>query len=163
MVRGASLWVLQVSLTTYHKLSWLILSYPISKSTRAKLAKLYYELSILPGIEVRKLRTWADMFSRLISSKSGAWVYNKLGPEELQLDWKPIWRSLKKEIWPKTAIADPHRNLVNILLYVAFHARRFYPADVVPEMLETFLPMLTQSVRISFLALSAYAAKIGMV
>ena len=117
------------------------------KSTRAKLAKLYYELSVLAGIEVRALRNWADMFSRLLSSKSGSWVSHKLDPEDLQLPWEPLWRSLKKELWPKTPLHDATRNLHNILLYVAGHARRFFPPAAVPEMLDTFLPMLTQAVR----------------
>lgn len=38
------------------------------------------------------------------------------------------------------------RNLVNILLYVAEQCRRYYPVDEIPNMLETFLPILTKDV-----------------
>ncbi|KAJ3537454.1 hypothetical protein NMY22_g5581 [Coprinellus aureogranulatus] len=130
---------------------WLLMSYPIPKSTRAKLARLYYELTLLPGVEPRSLRNWAEMFSRLLASKSGSWTYHKLDPADLQLSWKPLWRTLKKELWPKAALADPQRNLVNILLYVAHNSKRFFPPEDVPEMLETFLPMFTQSTMLSMI------------
>ena len=43
--------------------------YPIPKTTRAKMARLYYELCLVPGLEPRVIRSWADMLSRLLSSK----------------------------------------------------------------------------------------------
>jgi len=38
------------------------------------------------------------------------------------------------------------RNVVNIFLYVAERSRYYYPARDIPEMLETFIPLLTQDV-----------------
>jgi proteasome activator subunit 4 len=38
------------------------------------------------------------------------------------------------------------RNIVNIFLYVAERSRYYYPATDIPEMLETFIPLLTQEV-----------------
>lgn len=79
--------------------------YPISKPLRAKLVRLYYELCLLPGIEPRVTRSWADMLSRLLSSKSDS--RRKLEPEDLQLPWKPLWRVLQKEIWVESTLYEP--------------------------------------------------------
>ncbi len=38
------------------------------------------------------------------------------------------------------------RNVVNIFLYVAERSRYYYPAGEIPEMLETFIPLITQEV-----------------
>lgn len=73
--------------------------YPIAKPTRAKLVRLYYELCLVPGIEPRIIRSWVDMFSRLLSNKPG--VKRKLEAHELHLPWQPLWRVLQKELWPK--------------------------------------------------------------
>ena len=79
--------------------------YPVPVCIRAKLVRLYYELCILPGIEPRLVRSWADMLSRLLAGKSD--VRRKLEPQDLQLPWKPLWRVLQKELWLKTRSQDP--------------------------------------------------------
>ena len=84
--------------------SWLLMRYPMPIRIRAKLARLYYELCILPGIEPRLIRSWADMFSRLLAGKSDA--RRKLESQDLQLPWKPLWRVLQKELWPGTRLQD---------------------------------------------------------
>ncbi|KDQ54780.1 hypothetical protein JAAARDRAFT_134622 [Jaapia argillacea MUCL 33604] len=121
---------------------WLLMRYPMPKSTRAKLVRLYYELCLLPGIEPRVLRSWADMASRLISNKPGS--KRKLEATDLQLPWKPLWEALQKELWPKKRLLDTTRNVLNILLYVAEQSKRYYPAEEIPEMLDTFFPLLTK-------------------
>lgn len=78
--------------------------YPMPKSTRAKLVSLYYELCLVPGLEPRVIRSWADMLSRLLSNKSGS--KRNLQAEDLQLDWKPMWDALQKELWPKGRLQD---------------------------------------------------------
>lgn len=75
----------------------------MQKSTRAKLVRLYYELCILPGIEARVVRSWADMLSRLLASKAGK---RKLEATDLQLPWKPLWVALQKELWAMKRIQD---------------------------------------------------------
>ncbi|EIN13635.1 hypothetical protein PUNSTDRAFT_94829 [Punctularia strigosozonata HHB-11173 SS5] len=122
---------------------WLLMRYPIPKTTRAKMVRLYYELCLLPGIEPRAIRSWADMFSRLLSSNKDS-SKRKLDPADLELPWRPLWDAMQKEIWPKRKMQDSTRNVVNILLYVAEHSRRYYPASEIPAMLDTFLPLLTQ-------------------
>ena len=137
--------------------------YPMQKSTRAKLVRMYYELCLIPGVEPRILRGWADMLSRLLSNKPG--IKRKLDPADLELPWQPMWRSLRKELWPKDSIVESSyvsssislseglylwtlsRNMVNILLYVAEQCKTYYPPSEIYIMLETFLPLLTKEVR----------------
>jgi proteasome activator subunit 4 len=38
------------------------------------------------------------------------------------------------------------RNVVNIFLYVAERSRYYYSTSDIPEMLETFIPLITQEV-----------------
>lgn len=78
--------------------------YPMPKTTRAKLVRFYYELCAMPGIEPRVIRSWADMLSRLLSTKPG--MKRKLEAQDLELSWKPLWRVLQKELWPKSNIRD---------------------------------------------------------
>lgn len=87
-----------------HPSSWLLMRYPVSKSLRAKLIHLYYELCLLPGIEPRITRSWADMLSRLLASKSDS--RRKLEPQDLQLPWKPLWKVLQKELWIKSNLYE---------------------------------------------------------
>ena len=143
--------------------------YPIPKSTRAKLTRLYYELCLVPGIEPRVMRSWADMLSRLICNKPDS--RRKLEAHDLQLPWQPLWRVLQKELWPKKRMHDSsyvnstycsclsltvygRRNVVNILLFVAEQCKRYYPPSEIPDMITTFLPMLTKDVR-AFLRVSS--------
>jgi len=77
--------------------SWLLMRYPMPKSTRAKLVKFYYELCILPGIDNLSLRCWADMISRLCSSKPGK--KRKLETSDLQLPWQPLWRVMQYDLF----------------------------------------------------------------
>ena len=136
--------------------------YPMPKPTRAKLTRLYYELCLVPGIEPRVMRSWADMLSRLICNKPDS--RRKLDAADLQLPWQPLWRVLQKELWPKKRMHDSsyvrperlcysmltmyrRRNVVNILLFVAEQCKRYYPPSEIPDMLSTFLPMLTKDVR----------------
>lgn len=78
--------------------------YPIPTVTRAKLVRLYYELAVLPGLEPGVVRQWADMVSRLLANKPG--IRRKLEPEDLALPWQPLWRALKKELWPKKRLQE---------------------------------------------------------
>ena len=66
---------------------------------RAKLVRLFYELSLLPGIEPRLIRSWVDDLARILANKGEG--HRKIEPEDLQLPWRPLWRVLQKELWPK--------------------------------------------------------------
>lgn len=85
-------------------ISWMLMRYPIPKTTRAKLVRVYYELCLVPGVEPRVLRSWADMLSRLLGNKPG--LKRKLESSDLELPWQPLWRILQKELWPKTSLDE---------------------------------------------------------
>ncbi|KAF9535499.1 hypothetical protein CPB83DRAFT_841859 [Crepidotus variabilis] len=121
---------------------WLLMRYPMQKSTRVALVHLYYELCLLPGVEPRVLRSWADMLSRLLSNKPG--LKRKLESTDLELPWLPLWRVLQKELWPKSSLDESSRNLVNIFLYIAEQCKRYYPPSEISAMMDTFLPLLTK-------------------
>jgi proteasome activator subunit 4 len=102
MVRTCS--TVYTTLSSTDNRSWLLMRYPVPIRIRAKLARLYYELCILPGIEPRLIRSWADMFSRLLAGKSD--TRRKLEPQDLELPWKPLWRVLQRELWIGTRFQD---------------------------------------------------------
>jgi len=129
--------------------SWLLLRYPMHTSTRAKLARLYYELCLVPGLEPRVIRSWADMLSRLIANKPDQ--KRKLEASDLQLPWVPLWRVMQKELWPKRRLQEPSRNMINIFLYIAEHCSRYFSPNDIPDMLAAFIPLVTKDVSSSAL------------
>lgn len=78
--------------------------YPLPAATRKALVKVYYSLAVTPGSEPRLMRGWADMLNRLIPRKSGS--RPKLLASELQLDWRPLWAIIKKQVWTSASDAD---------------------------------------------------------
>ncbi|KAG6381418.1 armadillo-type protein [Boletus reticuloceps] len=118
---------------------WLQLRYPMATSTRVKLVRLYYELCLIPGLDVRVIRSWANMISRLLG-KTGK---RRIESKDLHLPWWPLWQLLYKELFPKKRLGQTNRNLNNILLYVAECCKPYFTADDIPDMLSTFLPMIT--------------------
>lgn len=76
--------------------------YPMAISTRAKLVRVYYELCLVPGLDVRVIRSWVDMISRLIG-KTGK---RKLESSDLHLPWRSLWQLLYKEIFPKKRLGQ---------------------------------------------------------
>ncbi|KAJ7785950.1 hypothetical protein B0H16DRAFT_1488659 [Mycena metata] len=125
--------------------SWLLMRYPLSKSIRAKLVRLYYELVLLPGIDARTCRNWVHMFNRVLANRPGA--PRKLEVTDLQLPWQPLWRIVQKELWPSGRKRSDlsGRNMINILLFTADRAKPYFPASEIPEMLATFLPLVTRT------------------
>ncbi|KAF7310620.1 hypothetical protein HMN09_00604800 [Mycena chlorophos] len=125
--------------------NWMLMRYPIAKPLRAKLARLYYELILLPGIDARTCRNWVHMFNRILANKPGA--RRKLEPSDLQLEWQPLWRMVKKELWPsgrkRTDLAG--RNSLNLFLFTAEHASPYFPPSEISSMLAEFLPLITKS------------------
>lgn len=70
-----------------------MLKYPIPKDRRIKLAKLYFHLSITPGLPMQILATCADAFKVLTRSK------RKMSIEDMRLPWKPIYDILKQDLF----------------------------------------------------------------
>jgi len=154
-----------LDLTSYASLhlldySWLLLRYPVSKSLRAKLVRLYYELALIPGIEPRISRAWVEMTRKLLAHKADG--KKKLDASDLILPWKPLWRVVEKELWRKgrwtfsrqgqqkpthaLPITLSLRSLSAVYLNLAEHCKHYYSPDDTPEMLEEFVPMFNQEV-----------------
>ncbi|KAG9314593.1 hypothetical protein JVU11DRAFT_5396 [Chiua virens] len=126
---------------------WLQLRYPMTTPTRAKLVTFYYELCLIPGLDVRVVRSWVDMISRLLG-KTGK---RRLESRDLRLPWSPLWQVLHKELFPKKRLNQTNRNLNNILLYVAESCKPYFPAEDIPEMLDTFLPIITPNTTLTMI------------
>lgn len=73
--------------------SWSMLKYPIPKEKRIRLVKLYYEISILPGMPASIMAVAAEGLNYLTRSKK------KLTIDDLRLPWKPIYKLLSKELF----------------------------------------------------------------
>ena len=85
--------------------SWMLMRYPISKTNRVKLVHYYYELCFVPGLDLQVIRSSVNMIASLLKNKRG--TSHALEASELQLDWRPLWRSLKKEIFPTNNLYTP--------------------------------------------------------
>lgn len=79
--------------------------YPISKPVRVRLLQYYYEFALVPGIDPNLIRVHVNMFANLLPRKHNA--SRILDTGDLELDWKPLWRALKKELSPKKRLYDP--------------------------------------------------------
>lgn len=58
-----------------------------------KLAKLYFELSIVPGMSIQVVASCADGFRLLTKSKK------LLTVEDMRLPWKPIYEALSQDLF----------------------------------------------------------------
>jgi hypothetical protein len=76
-------------------LRWLTLKYPLPKDKRIALAKLYYEVCVLPGMQMDVVSSCMDTLAMLVRSK------RKLSIDDLRLPWKPVYRLLKKDLFLK--------------------------------------------------------------
>ncbi|KAJ1028660.1 hypothetical protein NDA16_001826 [Ustilago loliicola] len=133
-----------------HRLQCLLsLKYPILRKTRARLARLYYELAVLPGLNTRCIELAANMCMTLIENKK------KLDIKDLVLPWRPLYNILEKELFPKRRRTGL-TNIADILLDLAETAQRFFPASEADDMLRTFLPKMDGSNLNSVIATQAF-------
>ena len=84
--------------------SWINTKYPLIKATRIKLLHFYYELCMIPA-NTRAVAERVRMFSLLLPLKHD--LINTVHWHELTLDWRPLWRIIKKELWPMKRLGDP--------------------------------------------------------
>lgn len=132
-----------------HRLEcWISLKYPMKRELRAKLARLYFELSVLPGMDARLVDIAVNQAIALLEPKK------KIDISDLQLPWRPIYAILEKELFPKqrkTGIT----NLATTLLSLVEYSQRFFPPHEIPAMLATFLPRLSPNLN-SIVATQAF-------
>ncbi|KAF9014988.1 hypothetical protein BDQ17DRAFT_1418116 [Cyathus striatus] len=119
------------SMLTY----WSMLKYPIPKDKRVKLAKLYYLVSITPGMSTQMVATCADAFKVLTKSKK------TISIEDMRLPWKPVYDILRDDLF-LTRRQYEYTQLSWCMGYIADNSRRFFHPAAINEMLETFVPQI---------------------
>ncbi|EPQ28803.1 uncharacterized protein PFL1_03606 [Pseudozyma flocculosa PF-1] len=134
---------------TYHLKCLMSLKYPMLRQTRARLARLYYELAVLPGLETRLVQLASEVCMSLIENK------RKLDIKDLVLPWRPLYNLLEKELFPKQRRTGL-TNVSDFLLDLAETAQRFFAPSEADEMLQTFLPKLDGSSINSVIASQAF-------
>ncbi|EFI28576.1 membrane protein [Coprinopsis cinerea okayama7 len=115
--------------------SWTTLEYPIPKDRRIYLAKLYYQLSLVPGMPTQVVAVCADGFKLLTKSK------NKISIEDMRLPWKPIDKILRQDLFLSRRQFE-YTQTSWCMGYIADNARRFFHPAAINEMLSTFLPLI---------------------
>ena len=123
----------------------------MKRVVRAKLARLYYELAVLPGMDPRLIDSASAMCMSLLANKK------KLDINDLQLPWEPLYAVLERELFPKkrkTGIT----NISTTLLTLTEFCQRFFSPHEIPKMLSTFLPQLDGSSLSSILTTQSFMA-----
>ncbi|PLW40659.1 hypothetical protein PCANC_01611 [Puccinia coronata f. sp. avenae] len=136
---------------------WLDFRYPIKRRLRARLASLYYNLIVSPGMDPDCVQRMAKLLIPLIKSDK------YLDVRDLQLQWKPLYDVLEPELFPKqraTGLTTNYYTYFNL----AEVANTYFPPHTTIEILETILPQLqgidintilsTQSLLCHFLPIS---------
>ncbi|PTU18262.1 hypothetical protein P175DRAFT_0504173 [Aspergillus ochraceoroseus IBT 24754] len=122
---------------------WLSLKFDPTRSQRISLVRLYYELSLAPGIDPNVSERFASMFMLLTKRK------HYLRPvKDLVLDWRPLYRELKAFVLPTESglvhSSNLKRNVKTLTKLCAFIQLYIDPCEL-PAMLEEFLPHYTTS------------------
>ncbi|KAF5864694.1 hypothetical protein ETB97_006971 [Aspergillus alliaceus] len=122
---------------------WLSLKFDPTRKDRINLVRLYYELSLAPGIDPNVSERFASMFMLLTKRK------HYLRPvKDLTLDWKPLYRELKAFVLPTESglvhSTNLKRNVKTLTKLCAFVQLYIDPCEL-PAMLEEFLPHYTTS------------------
>ncbi|KAJ4476693.1 hypothetical protein J3R30DRAFT_3704168 [Lentinula aciculospora] len=117
---------------------WIMLKYPIPKDRRISLAKIYFYVSITPGMPAQIIATCADGFKMLTQSKK------KISIEDLRLPWKPIHKILSHDLFLSRRQFE-YTQLSWCMGYIAENSRRFFHPAAINEMLSTFIPSMNGS------------------
>ncbi|CAL3969190.1 unnamed protein product [Diplocarpon coronariae] len=121
---------------------WLNLKFEITRELRIKLVKMYYMLSMAPGIDWVAADRFESMFRFLIKKKH----YLKPG-EDLTLDWRPLWKEIKSLVLPNETATHQgtrkrnHKNLSNMCIF----ATQYFDPRARQDMLEEILPYFSAS------------------
>ncbi|ESK98482.1 membrane protein [Moniliophthora roreri MCA 2997] len=119
------------SMLTY----WSMLKYPIPKDKRIALAKIYFHVSVTPGMPAQVIATCADGFKLLAQSTK------KITVSDMRLPWRPIYDILKEDLFLDRRQFE-YTQLSWCMGYIAENSRRFFHPAAINDMLSTFLPLL---------------------
>ncbi|KAK4554641.1 Proteasome activator BLM10 [Recurvomyces mirabilis] len=122
---------------------WMSLKFDLTKKQRISLVKLYYELSLAPGLEYSVAERFASMFMVLTKRKH----YLRPG-KDLTLDWRPLHKELKVFVLPSESSTQntySSKRNVRTLAKLCTFAQLFFDPKEIPAMLEEFLPYYSMS------------------
>ncbi|KAF9056646.1 hypothetical protein BJ165DRAFT_1522537 [Panaeolus papilionaceus] len=119
------------SMLTY----WMMLKYPLPKDRRVALAKLYFHLSVTPGMSTEMVSTCADAFKTLTKSK------HKITIDDMRLPWKPIYDILGQDLFLSRRQFE-YTHISWCMGYIADNSRKFFHPAAISDILSTFLPLL---------------------
>ncbi|KAI1100070.1 hypothetical protein F4804DRAFT_57774 [Jackrogersella minutella] len=132
---GALHWTRQLS-------GWLSLKFDMPRELRAKLVKLYFHLSLAPGLDNNSADRFSKMVVTLIRRKQA------LKPEDdLILNWRPLWKELKALVLPGEAAAhhSSRRRGVKHLRKLCLYSQLYFDPKERRAILEEVLPYFSTS------------------
>jgi len=114
---------------------WMMLKYPIPKEKRIRLAKLYYQICIIPGMPGHIIESAAANLINFTRS------LKKLSVHDMRLPWKPLYNILSKDLFLKRRQFEiGHTSWY--MGYIAENVQRFFHPAAIDEMLSTFVPLM---------------------
>ncbi|KAL5601027.1 hypothetical protein BROUX41_005856 [Berkeleyomyces rouxiae] len=135
IVPGAVRWTRELQ-------AWLNLKFEMPREQRAQLVRLYYELSLAPGLE----NNVADKFIRMIVALTHQLHYLKPA-EDLVLPWRPIWRDIKALVLPNELPPNQssRRRSTKLIWRLITSCRPFFDPSERLAMLNEMLPFFSNS------------------
>ncbi|KAF8898398.1 hypothetical protein BD779DRAFT_1607219 [Infundibulicybe gibba] len=118
------------SMLTY----WSMLKYPIPRDRRIQLARIYFYVSVTPGVPTQIIATCADGFKGLTKSK-------KITIKDMRLPWKPVYDILHADLF-LTRRQFEYTQVSWCMGYIADNSRKFFHPAAIDEMLSTILPSI---------------------
>ncbi|KAL7748215.1 Proteasome activator BLM10 [Sorochytrium milnesiophthora] len=126
---GMVYWTKQLS-------NYLDLKYPLSRQDRARLASMYYELTIAPDMDPTLMELWANTCTRLIKKE------RLLAPEDLTLPWRPLFELIDRALFVPGRAESPARKQIAAIPRLLEVCSRFFDEQATQEILDTVLPRL---------------------
>ena len=111
------------------------LKYPMSLALRARMARLFYELAVMPKLDASLTEMAATICVHLLSPKQ------QISIKDLELPWKPLYHVLEHAVRHKQRRIGSS-SIAGVLLDLAECCQRFFPASEASAMLEAMLPNL---------------------
>ncbi|KAI5859308.1 hypothetical protein GGS23DRAFT_330594 [Durotheca rogersii] len=121
---------------------WLSLKFDMPRELRARLVKLYFHLSLAPGLDNNAADRFSKMVVTLIRRKQA------LKPEQdLILDWRPLWKELKALVLPAETAAhhSSRRRGVKHLRKLCLYSQLYFDPGERRAILEEVLPYFSAS------------------
>ncbi|KAL7621833.1 Proteasome activator BLM10 [Parahypoxylon ruwenzoriense] len=121
---------------------WLSLKFDMPRELRARLVRLYFHLSLAPGLDAAAADRFPKMVVTLIRRKQA------LKPEQdLTLDWRPLWKELKALVLPGEAAAHhgSRRRGIKNLRKLCLYSQLYFDPKERRAILEEVLPYFSTS------------------